>query len=78
MPDMAASDIVGVKAEAVIPDRPAHKAGMLKGDIIIAINSKPVKDLYEYMERLSELKKGDLVDVLVVRGSEKLTLKVQL
>lgn len=78
MPDMAASDVVGVKAEAVIPDRPAHKAGMLKGDIIIAINSKPVKDLYEYMERLAELKKGDLVNVLVVRGTEKLTLKVQL
>lgn len=78
MPDMSASDIVGVRAETVIPDRPAHKAGMLKGDIITAINGKPVKDLYEYMERLAELKKGDLVNVTVTRGNESLILKVQL
>lgn len=78
MPDMSASDIVGVRAETVIPDRPAHKAGMLKGDIITAINGKPVKDLYEYMERLAELKKGDLVDVTITRGTQSLILKVQL
>ncbi len=78
MPDMAASDIQGVRAENVIPGRPADKAGMQKGDIIIEINGKPVKDLYEYMERLGELKKGDLVDVVVTRGEEKITLKVQL
>jgi S1-C subfamily serine protease len=51
---------------------------MLKGDIIISINTKPVKDLYEYMERLSELKKGDLVDVEILRGTEKIILKVQM
>ncbi len=78
MPDMSASDIKGVRAENVIPGRPADKAGMKKGDIIVEINGKPVKDLYEYMERLGELKKGDLVDVVVMRGEEKITLKVQL
>jgi len=78
MPDMAASDIVGVRAEQVIPGRPAEKAGMIKGDIIVEVNGKPVKDLYEYMDRLSELKKGDLVDVTVLRGEEKIVLLVQL
>lgn len=78
MPDMSATDVKGVRAENVIPGRPADKAGMKKGDVIIEINSKPVKDLYEYMERLGELKKGDLIDVIVMRGEEKITLKVQL
>ncbi|OQY78520.1 MAG: hypothetical protein B6D45_02130 [Ignavibacteriales bacterium UTCHB3] len=78
MPDMAASDIVGVRAEQVIPGRPAEKAGMIKGDIIVEVNGKPVTDLYEYVDRLSELKKGDLVDVTVLRGEEKIVLLVQL
>jgi Trypsin-like serine proteases, typically periplasmic, contain C-terminal PDZ domain len=51
---------------------------MIKGDIIVEVNGKPVKDLYEYMDRLSELKKGDLVDVTVLRGEEKIVLLVQL
>lgn len=78
MPDMSSSDIKGVKAEAVIPGKPAEKGGMKKGDIIVALNGKPVTNLYEYMDRLNELKKGDVVKVDVQRDGKTITLEITL
>jgi len=57
---------------------PADNAGMQKGDIIIAIGGKDVKDIYDYMYRLSELKPGEVVAVTVQRETETLELSVQL
>ncbi|NUM69933.1 MAG: M28 family peptidase [Ignavibacteriaceae bacterium] len=78
MPDMSSSDIKGVRAEAVIPGKPAEKGGMKKGDIIVALNGKPVTNLYEYMDRLNELKKGDVVKVDVQRDGATITLEITL
>ena len=55
---------------------PAAKAGIKAGDLIKEMNEKKINDIYEYMKRLKEFKKGDQVDVLIDRNSEILTLKV--
>ena len=47
---------------------PADKAGMKKGDIIIEINRKKVRNIYDYMARLAELKHGDEVMVKIIRN----------
>jgi S1-C subfamily serine protease len=39
---------------------------------------KPVKDLYGYTDALYAQKPGDVVDVVVLRGTERITLKVTL
>lgn len=78
MPDFTATDIKGLRAEVVSPDRPAYKAGMKNGDIITAINGNPVNDIHEYMFRLKSLKPGDLINVDIVRDGEKLVLIIQL
>ena len=57
-------------------DGPAAKAGIIKGDVIKAINEKPINDIYEYMDRLSTLKKGVTVPVLVKRGNKEIVLEV--
>ena len=57
-------------------DGPAAKAGIIKGDVIKAINEKPVNDIYEYMDRLSTLKKGVTVPVLIEREDKEIVLKV--
>ncbi len=78
MPDVAGSSTNGLSVDAVIDGRPAKKAGMKKGDKIIAINGKKVSNIYDYMDRLSELKKGQTIDVDVIRKGVKITLKVTL
>jgi membrane-associated protease RseP (regulator of RpoE activity) len=78
MPDFAGSNVKGLRADVVIKDRPAHLAGMQNGDIIVAMEGKSVNDIYEYMSRLREFKKGQRISVDVMRGEEKLILIVDL
>ena len=49
---------------------------MKKGDVIKAINEKPINDIYEYMDRLSTLKKGMTVPVLIERDDKKIVLEI--
>ncbi len=78
MPDVAGAEKRGLRVDAVIPDRPAQHAGMQKGDIIVAMHGKPVKDVYEYMHRLSEFQVGQRISVQVLRGEEQVILIVEL
>ncbi|MBN1300717.1 MAG: M20/M25/M40 family metallo-hydrolase [Melioribacteraceae bacterium] len=78
MPDVASSDVKGVRADAVMEGRPAYNAGMQKGDIIVAMDGKDVNDIYDYMNRLSEFKEGQRISVDVMRGDKKVILIVEL
>jgi Zn-dependent M28 family amino/carboxypeptidase len=78
MPDVASSDVKGVRADAVIDGKPAQKAGMKKGDVIISIDGKNINDIYDYMNRLSSFKHGDKIQIEVMRGEEKISLTCEL
>jgi len=78
MPDHAASDVKGLRAGGVIKGRPADLAGMKKGDVIVALEGKPVTNIYDYMYRLAEFKSGQVISVEVMRNDEKLILIVEL
>ena len=79
MPDVTgASTVPGLRADIVMPGKPAHAAGMRSGDIIQEIDGKPVRDIQEYMERLSELQPGTTIPVKVLRGDETILLQVEL
>lgn len=66
----------GMRIDAVLDNRPAQKAGLLGGDIIIQIGSYPVKDVYQYMEALNKFEKGQEAEVTVKRKDEVLVKKV--
>ena len=79
MPDvMGASRIPGLRADIVVAGKPAYQAGIRSGDIIQEIDGKPVKDINEYMERLSELQPDTTIPVKVLRGEKVLTFQVEL
>lgn len=78
MPDVSGVVKNGLRADVVMDGRPAHMGGMRSGDVIRAINGKPVGDVYEYMHRLSELKAGQIIEVEVLRGETPMVLIVQL
>ena len=77
MPDYTGSEAVGMRIDAVLEDRPAIKAGLLAGDVIIQIGEVAVKDIYDYMEGLSAYEPGQQAEVKVRRGEEELTFTVQ-
>ncbi len=75
MPDYVFEGI-GVRADGVTEGKPAGKAGLLKGDIIIKLGDYPVKDMQSYMEALAKFKKGDTTTVEVQRDKENKTFTI--
>ena len=73
-----AAEYAGAIAVDVRADSPADKGGLKAGDVIVEFAGKPVTDLYAYTDALYAQKPGDTVDVVVVRGTERITLKVTL
>ncbi|HEX9751084.1 MAG TPA: M20/M25/M40 family metallo-hydrolase [candidate division Zixibacteria bacterium] len=79
MPDYGASEgTEGLRVDAVLDDRPAKRAGMLKGDVIVAVEGKQVTNIYDYMYRLAELRPGQRATVDVMRSGAKVVLIVDL
>jgi len=78
MPDFAGNVMNGLRADFVVEGKPAYNGGMKKGDIITAINGLPVKNIQDYMYRLSKLKFGETINVEVKRGEKTELLLIQL
>ena len=66
----------GMLLDGVRDDSPAAKAGLKAGDRIVKIATREVKNVYDYTYALGEMKAGQEYEVEVVRGTEKLTLKI--
>lgn len=78
MPDFGASDQAGFRIDGVRKSGPADRAGMQKGDVIVAIEGKTVKNIYDYMYRLAELKPEQRVSVEFIRDGKRIILIVEL
>ena len=67
----------GVRADAVSDGRPAQKAGLQAGDVIIQLGDYPVFSVENYMQVLNKFKKGDKTKVKIKRGAETIEAEVQ-
>ena len=66
----------GLLLDGVRDDSPAAKAGLKAGDRIVKIGNRDVKNVYDYTHALGEMKAGQEYVVEVMRGTERLTLKI--
>lgn len=71
MPDFTAQGIEGLRADFVTKGKAAERGGMKNGDVIVAINGLSVKNIEEYMFRLSQLEPGQTINVEVLRDGKK-------
>ena len=78
MPDFAGQEKNGLRIDAVTKGKPAHTAGILKGDVITAINGNKVGNIYDYMNRMNTFEEGQTISVDVVREGKPLVLIIQL
>ncbi|MCR9292570.1 MAG: PDZ domain-containing protein [bacterium] len=56
----------------------AQQAGMLSGDEIVEVNSKPLQSFLDLREELSEYSAGEQVKITVLRGQQTMVLDVTL
>jgi S1-C subfamily serine protease len=77
IPDFSSNE-EGYKISGVKEGSPAEKGGIIAGDLMIKFGTKDVKNIYDYTAALGEYKPGDVVDVVVKRNTEEITLKVTL
>ena len=67
----------GMRIDAVKEDRPAAKAGLLQGDIVLQLGDVKVSEMTSYMKALGQFKKGDKAKVKVKRGTEVIEKEVE-
>jgi len=70
--------IEGLKIDKIYdPNGAAAKAGIRSGDIIKSINKKSIKDIYEYMKRMEEIKPGQSIPFDIKRDGKIIMLTVR-
>jgi aminopeptidase YwaD len=66
----------GLKLDGVRESSPAEAAGLKAGDVIVKMAGRDVKNVYDYTYALGEMKAGEEYEVEIMRGGEKLKLKI--
>jgi S1-C subfamily serine protease len=66
----------GVIVASVTNGSPAQKAGLREGDVIIAMDGKPVAGVDDLHRLLTDARVGAVSALTVLRHTEKLELKV--
>ncbi|HEX5889566.1 MAG TPA: M20/M25/M40 family metallo-hydrolase [Pyrinomonadaceae bacterium] len=67
----------GLLIDGVRDDSPAAKAGIKAGDKIVRIGTREIKNVYDYTAALGEMKANEEYAIEVMRGTERLTLKLK-
>ncbi len=66
----------GMRIDGVSDDKPAQKAGIIKGDVVVKMGDIPITDMMSYMTGLSKFEKGSTTTVEVLRENKIVKLKV--
>jgi aminopeptidase N len=77
MPDFAFTG-QGVRVAQVAASSPADLAGVKAGDILIKVETRPVKDLKEYSEVLKQHEPGDTLAIIFLREGQEIKTAVKL
>ena len=75
MPDYL-FDGEGMRIDGVSEDRPAARAGLQKGDVVIQLGDSTVIDMMSYMRALSSFEEGDTTKVVVKRKGEVVSAEI--
>jgi aminopeptidase YwaD len=67
----------GIRCDGVSDGRPAQKAGLKAGDIIIKVGDYTISSMDSYMQTLGKFQKGDKAKVKFKRGNEEMETEVQ-
>ncbi|MGB1284433.1 MAG: M28 family peptidase [Polaribacter sp.] len=66
----------GMRIDGISEEKPAHKAGLKKGDIVIKLGDSLVTNMMSYMRALSVFEKGNTAKVVVKRGKKEIEKEI--
>ncbi|MDP5100063.1 MAG: PDZ domain-containing protein, partial [Nonlabens sp.] len=66
----------GMRIDGVSEDKPAQKAGLLKGDIVVKMGDSTVVDMMSYMRALSSFNPGQTTRVTVSRNGSNVEKEI--
>ena len=72
------ADAKGALVGDVMPDSPAAKAGLVKGDAIVSLNGQPVSDSRSLQLRIAQIAPGTKVQLEVLRDGRSRTMEATL
>lgn len=75
MPDYAYEG-KGLRIDGVTDGRPAAKAGVKAGGVVVQLGGDRINNIQDYMKALSAFKKGDTTTVRVLRNNKEMELHV--
>jgi len=67
----------GMRIDGISEDKPAQKAGLQKGDIVIKLGDSTIVDMMSYMRALSSFEVGDKTKVVVKRNGEQIEAEIE-
>ncbi len=67
----------GMRIDGISEDKPAQKAGLQKGDVVIQLGDSTVVDMMSYMRALSAFEEGNTTKVIVDRKGEQIEVGVK-
>ncbi len=76
MQDVAQGE--GAEIAQVQPESPAARAGLKKGDVVLALNGRPVRSAAELRARLSVVPVGDAVELRLQRSKETRSVQARM
>ncbi len=68
----------GAIVDSVVEASPAEKAGVQRGDVIVAVNDQPVTGPPELTRRIAGIAPGTQVQLSIVRGRKEMKVPVEL
>lgn len=68
----------GYSLAGVAPGGPAEKAGLKAGDRIVQLGTQKIENLSDFDAALRKFSPGETVEVAIMRGDERVTIKVVL
>jgi Tol biopolymer transport system component len=70
------TEVTGVKLSGVRGGSPAEKAGLKGGDVIVQFGGQKIANIYDYTYALDAVKIGQPVEMIIMRGNERLNISV--
>lgn len=67
----------GMRIDGISEDKPAQKAGLQKGDIVVKLGDSVVVDMMSYMKVLATFEKGNSTKVIVDRKGEMVEANIE-